>query len=432
MAASLVPAARTLSDPMRLLRFLAALLAFITGSAALSHALPGTAALLDFGHSSVVLELDMPLDQFELGFRHPVMDAPMRTVERYPRELRAYIAEHVRPIAPDGRPWRVRVDRLRVEPATDTTPVDLIVKLTLTPPPGAPVRRFRLNYSVINDQVMTHTVLVFARSDWRNGVMAQDPVLLGTVRWLSTGIEVNRAEGSFWTGFKGVFRLGMRHISEGTDHLLFLLALLLPAPLLREGRRWGGYGGARHAFAQLATLVTAFTLGHSLTLIVGAVAPVTIPTRPVEVAIALSILASALHAWRPLLRGREAWVAAGFGLIHGFAFSQVIAGGGLDGWHKAAAVLGFNLGIEVVQLLVIAVTVPWLILLARSGRYTPVRVAGAAFAGVASLAWVLERVTDRPNPISASLEGLLATCPWLLVMLALLALGATWSRRAAA
>lgn len=419
---------------MRLFRLLAALLALLAGSAALAHALPGTAALLDFHRADVGLELDLPLDQLQLGFKQPITDAPDRAVARYGPELRTYLLAHVQPIAPDGRGWAVRVDDLHVQPATDASPTDLVAHLTLTPPTGAPVRQFRLDYSVINHEVMTHTVLVFARNDWENGVSAQQPALLGTVRWLTTGIDVDRAAGSFWTGFVGVFRLGMQHIAEGTDHLLFLLALLLPAPLLR-GRDeqgapwWGGYGGARYAFVRLARLVTAFTIGHSLTLIVGAVAPVTIPTRPVEVAIALSIFVSALHAWRPLLHGREAWVAAGFGLVHGLAFSQVIAGGGLDGWHKAAAVLGFNLGIEAVQLLVVAVTAPWLILLAKSGRYTPVRIAGAAFAAVASLAWALERVSGQTNPVSSLLEGLLAIAPWMLVALALLAVAAISVRK---
>lgn len=414
---------------MRLIRLLATLLALLAGSAALAHALPGTAALLEFHRADVGLELDMPLDQFELGFKQPVTDAPNQAVARYGTQLRAYLVAHVQPVALDGRPWSVRVDDMHVEPATDTSPTDMVAHLTLTPPPSAPVRRFRFNYSVINNEVMTHTVLVFARSDWENSVLGQSPALLGTVRWLTTGIDVDRAQGSFWTGFAGVFRLGMQHIAEGTDHLLFLLALLLPAPLLREGgRRWGGYGGARHAFARLARLVTAFTIGHSLTLIVGAVAPVTIPTRPVEVAIALSIFVSALHAWRPLLLGREAWVAAGFGLVHGLSFSQVIAGGGLDGWHKAAAVLGFNLGIETVQLLVVMVTAPWLILLARAGRYTPVRLAGAAFAGLASLAWALERVTGASNTGSALLEDLPAAVPYLLGGVALLAILSTIAR----
>lgn len=408
----------------RLLRWLAPLLLLMTGAAAFAHALPGTAALLDFGQRSVAMELDMPLDQFELGFKHPAMDAPLRTVERYPQELRRYLLDHVGAVAPDGRPWRVEVASMHVENGADAQHIDLVAHLTLTPPPGAPVRRFHLNYSVINHEVMTHTVLVFARSDWSNGVFGGEPQLLGTIRFLTTNIDINRGQGSFWTGFGGVFRLGMAHIADGTDHLLFLLALLLPAPLLREGaRRWGGYIGTRATLIRLAKLVTAFTLGHSLTLVIGAFGNVAMPVMPVEVAIALSIFVSALHAWRPLLHGREAWVAAGFGLVHGLAFSQVIAGGGLEGWNKAAAVLGFNLGIELVQLLVVAAVVPWLMLLAWSGRYTPVRLAGALFAAIASLAWALERVTGTANPVSASLEGLRGAAPWIVVGLAVIAIG---------
>ncbi|WP_267397102.1 MULTISPECIES: HupE/UreJ family protein [unclassified Sphingomonas] len=416
---------------LSLIKWLAALLLLISGAAVLAHALPGTAALLDFRRSDVGLELDMPLDQFELGFKHPIMDAPGKTVERYPRELPAYLMAHVQPVAPDGRAWRVRVDSLKVDENLDLGHADLVAHLTLTPPPGAPTRRFRFNYSVINHEVMTHTVLVFARSDWANGVFGADPQLLGTIRFITTGLDVNRDEGSFWNGFTGVFRLGMEHIADGTDHLLFLLALLLPAPLCRQGSRaWGAYIGTRQTLVRLAKLVTAFTLGHSLTLIIGVFGSIPVPARPVEVAIALSIFVSALHAWRPLLRGRETWVAAGFGLVHGLAFSQVIAGGGLDGWNKAAAVLGFNLGIESVQLLVVAAVVPWLMLLAWSGHYRPVRLAGAAFAAVASLGWALERISGTANVVSASLEGLRASAPWLVLVLAIAAsLVAAFSHR---
>ena len=407
------------------LAWLVAAVYLTAAGAAGAHALPGTAALFDFGQNSVALELDMPLDQFEEGFKHPVMDLPLLTVERYPAALRAYLIEHVDPVAPDGRHWRVEVESLRVEPATKTTPIDLVAHLRLTPPPGAPLHRFRFNYSVINHEVMTHTVLVFARSDWSNGAVAHDPELLGTIRWLTTGIDVHRDEGSFLQGFVSVFRLGMQHILEGTDHLLFLLALLLPAPLLRgKAWRWGDYGGAKHAAMRLTGLVTAFTLGHSLTLILGAILPVQIPSKPVEVAIAVSILVSALHAWRPLLNGRERWVAAGFGLIHGLAFSQVVAGAGLDGWRKAAAVLGFNLGIEAVQLMVVAVVAPWLILLAKAGRYTTVRLIGAGFAAVASVAWAIERVSGHDNTVSQALVRLPDVAPFLLAGLALAALSA--------
>lgn len=406
-----------------LLRWCAAVLILVSVTPALAHALPGTSVSLDFHQREVGMEIVLPLDQFELGFKRPVMDDPAHLVERYPQALPAYLRDHIELVASDGRRWRVAIDSLKVDRNLSAGHDDLIAELMLIPPPGAPVRQFRINYSVINHEVMTHNVLVFARSDWQNGVLGAEPQLLGTIRFTITGIDIDRARGSFWTGFSAVFDLGVEHIAEGTDHLLFLLALLLPAPLIRRrDGRWGGYAGTRTTLIRLAKLVTAFTIGHSITLILGAFGNIAIPSKPVEVAIALSIFASALHAWRPLLRGREAWVAAGFGLVHGLAFSQIIAGGGLEGWNKAAAVLGFNLGIEAVQLLVVALVVPWLILLARAGRYTPIRLVGAVFAAITAIGWAIERLTGAANLVSRGAEVTSSIAPILLASLALIAI----------
>jgi len=415
--------------------FAALLLLLVPGAAAFAHALPGTAAMLDFSRDDVSLELVMPLDQFELAFKHPVMDDPMRVAERYPVQLREYLLRNIHPIAPDGREWNVDLQDLHVEPTEGPERADLVARLLLTPPEGAPLRQFRFDYSVINDEVMTHNVLVFARSDWNNGVFGAEPEFLGTLRFTTTGIDIDRDEGSFWQGLVGVFRLGMAHIAEGTDHLLFLLVLLLPAPLVREGRRrWGGYVGARTTLVRLAKLVTAFTLGHSISLAASVFAPVSLPSQPVEIAIALSILVSALHAWRPVLGGREVWIAAAFGLVHGLAFAQVLAGGGLEGWNKVAAVLGFNLGIEMVQMLVVAAVAPWLMLLARAGRYALLRIGGAVTASLAALAWASERISGTGNIVTSLLENIPAVAPWLfagLVGAALLAVLAGRSGRIA-
>lgn len=82
----------------------------------------------------------------------------------------------------------------------------------------------------------------------------------------------------------------MRHIAEGTDHLLFLLALLLPAPLLVFRPRWAGFAGVRHSVLQILKVVTAFTIGHSITLALAALGLVRVPSRPIEILIAFSIL----------------------------------------------------------------------------------------------------------------------------------------------
>ena len=128
-------------------------------------------------------------------------------------------------------------------------------------------------------------------------------------------------------------------------------------------------------------------------------------------------------------------MAAGFGLVHGLAFAGSLAGLHLPAGPLAGSILGFNLGIELMQLLVIALTVPWLVLLSQTPAYPAVRVVGAAGAGAAALAWVLERTVLDTTPFSAGIARLLAGAPWLLAALAAGALASYWrvrSRAAAA
>lgn len=119
---------------------------------------------------------------------------------------------------------------------------------------------------------------------------------------------------------------------------------------------------------------------------------VRVPSRPVEALIALSILVSAIHALRPFFPGREAWIAAFFGLIHGLAFASTLDRLGLSRWDRIGGILAFNLGIEAMQLMVVALILPSLLLLSRTRAYTWLRVSGAISASVASSAWIAERV----------------------------------------
>jgi len=205
----------------------------------------------------------------------------------------------------------------------------------------------------------------------------------------------HRASTREWLGAMArasLFRLGMRHIAEGTDHLLFLLALLLPAPLLVSGSRWAGFAGLGHSLLRILGVVTAFTVGHSLTLLLSALGALRVPGRPVEVLIAFSILVSAIHALRPLFPGREALIAGWFGLIHGLAFASSLGDLGLGRSERVVNVLAFNLGIEAMQLLVVAATLPSLLLWSRTGGYSVIRIGGALFASCASLGWMAERI----------------------------------------
>jgi hypothetical protein len=212
--------------------------------------------------------------------------------------------------------------------------------------------------------------------------------------------------------FAGLFQLGIRHIAEGTDHLLFLLVLLLPAPLLVSGSRWSVPVGVRQSLFRILGIVTAFTIGHSITLTLAAVGAVKVPTRPVEVLIAVSIFVSAVHAFRPIFPGKEAWIAAFFGLIHGLAFAATLGRLGFGRWERVAGILAFNLGIETMQLLVVAVILPSLILLSKTAAYPVLRIAGAIFAGAASLGWMAERLLDIQTPVDTIVNGVARYALW--------------------
>ncbi len=219
-----------------------------------------------------------------------------------------------------------------------------------------------------------------------------------------------------WTsrvGFASVFRLGMRHIAEGTDHLLFLLALLLPAPLMVVGSRWAGYAEVRSSLLRILKIVTAFTIGHSITLMLAASGLIRVPIRPIEVLIAFSILISAIRAFRPMFPGREAHIAAFFGLIHGLAFAATLEKLGLGRWERVGGVLAFNLGIETMQLIVVAAILPSLMLLSRTRGYRFLRISGAAFAGFASLGWIGERLFDLHGSVNAVVGVVAHHADWI-------------------
>ena len=248
-------------------RLLPALVFLVAAIPAWGHPMPSSAVVLRLHRGGIDAELTLPISELAVGWEKPLPREAFRTVRQYGDELMEYVRAHVHPTAPDGRPWTVTVRELI--PVDEQEP-DVRVVLTMSPPPGAPADRLTFGYDAIFHHLITHTAVVTLASDWRNGVFGEDQVLLGTMRDTNAAIVIDQSGGSWFRGFAAMFRLGMRHIAEGTDHLLFLLALILPAPLVAAGGRWRGYAGGATAFRRIVKVVTAFTLGHSVTLVLGA------------------------------------------------------------------------------------------------------------------------------------------------------------------
>lgn len=145
------------------------------------------------------------------------------------------------------------------------------------------------------------------------------------------------------TGWLGFIAMGVEHIVGGIDHLLFLVALLA---LVR-------------GFWPTVTIVTAFTVAHSVTLSLAALGLVDVPSRIVEPLIAASIVWVALeNVLAPSGAGRRWLVAALFGLVHGLGFASALGELGLPPDAMVRALIGFNVGVELGQLAFIAVVLP--------------------------------------------------------------------------
>lgn len=195
--------------------------------------------------------------------------------------------------------------------------------------------------------------------------------------------------------FAAIVKEGVVHIWTGYDHMLFLLALLLPAVLAREEGRWSPRDRFGEVAWDVARVVTAFTAAHSITLSLAALGLVSLPSRFVESSIAASVVVAAANNVRPFLR-QDRWLAAFvLGLMHGFGFSSTLADVGLARGTLLSTLVGFNAGVEVGQLAVVAVFLPAAFAARRTGVYRGAVLRGGSIViALVGLLWLVERAFD--------------------------------------
>ncbi|WP_457097972.1 HupE/UreJ family protein [Lysobacter sp. P5_B9] len=254
--------------------------------------------------------------------------------------------------------------------------------LAQCPAPAGTRMRMRVRYDLLFAQDPQHRVLVTLRQG--------AGVRTATVRTDARTVVLGAAPDRPFTDF---LREGVHHILIGYDHLAFLLSLLLPAALLRQHGEWLPAEGFRRVLTQVLGIVTAFTLAHSLTLSLAALGWVTPASRWVEPAIAISVLLAAINNVRPLIT-RRAWVVGfGFGLIHGFGFAGALGELGLPTTTRLLALVGFNAGVELGQLVVVCAVLPGLFLLRRARWYagTAMPLLSLGICAVAAT-WLWQRV----------------------------------------
>jgi hypothetical protein len=347
-----------------------------------AHPMPTSAVLLDVGSGKVGGEIVLPLDRLAVALNRPL--TPAQAIGPLRAQLERYTQSHIRATGTGGRPWSVTVGGAHIDRN------DLVMVLTLTPPDGK-VTDFDLHYDVIINQLVTHKAIATIRTRSTKTTSVRRPETLGVFGWNTKLLHVD-ANGVSWPrGFLATIGLGVQHITEGADHLLFLLMLLIPAPLVVSRGGWRRGGDGRRSVIRVVHVVTAFAIGHSVTLALATLGLIHVPARIVESLIALSILVSAVHALRPLVPRGEPIIAAGFGLVHGLAFAALFGDLGLSGGALVSSLLGFTIGIELTQLLVVALMMPSLYVLSQTRAYGVLRPALALVGLALSAAWLLER-----------------------------------------
>lgn len=380
--------------PIHLLQWaLALLLAWCLGGPAWAHSSSNSYLNFSVREGVPVLRVDVPLRDVDLW-----LDLD------HDRDGQVTWAE-VSPRAPELLAWmRAGLAIQAGEAACDLTPDDLQASehadglhlsvewaVACATPPTQTGVPWTLRYSLLFERDHLHRGLL--RIDSPEAPDAPGSAILSPER-PSTQLLLTQPSA---LGVLGHYVVeGVWHIWIGLDHILFLLSLLVLAPLLPGRERvsqWAAQDQFKTVWLQVLAVVTAFTVAHSITLSLAVLKWVELPGSVVEPVIALSVVLAALNnlwGWGGVRRWR---LAFGFGLIHGFGFASVLVDLGLPAQALALALGGFNLGVELGQLAIVAVFLPLAWWLRHTAFYRwGVVVGGSLAMALLASVWLVQRV----------------------------------------
>ena len=369
--------------------------------------------LQDSIHGSVQMTVDDLNKVLDLDLRDGMTPAELRP---YLPAVREYILDHLEVSSVLG-----------AHPVTFT---DEIITLelrngyvvgngfTLGNTPSVP-DALQVSFDPVFEADDTHRAFALIEYNWKAGIHNNESMI--SLRFAPGDIgpkELDLSDVSVWKGVRAMIVSGMYHIYIGLDHILFLIALLLPSVVYRARTRpavgaagvitlpgtqtaggWVPVTRFQPAFIYVLQIVTFFTIAHTITLSLAALGLVQLPGYIVESLIALSIALAALHNLYPLFRNDGMIIAFVFGLFHGFGFASVLGEVGLRGEYMTWSLLGFNVGVELAQVLIICLVFPILYALRKTAVYKYLLYGGSALLIVVAMYWFVERLFDVNIPI---------------------------------
>jgi hypothetical protein len=300
-----------------------------------------------------------------------------RELKAHQEEIKSYVLEHIQ-IKSDGEVCHKKITDFEVYRRVHQS----YIKLPMTLDCKSPKRAITLDYDLFFDVDKDQKAFVkLSPKDKPQIMSARTPQL-----------HLTRTQHSLYESFKEFVIEGIWHIWIGFDHILFLLMLIVPSVyhLSQKGHL------PREKFSdvlkEILKITTAFTLAHSITLALSITNIITLNVTFVEVAIALSVLFTALNNIFTFTTKSTWMIAFAFGLIHGFGFANVL--------HElidkkegfAAMLVGFNLGVEIGQLAIVMALLPLLFFLRKSNFYQKFIMIGfSSLTAIIALLWAIER-----------------------------------------
>ena len=305
----------------------------------------------------------------------------------------------------------------------------LMLNFTLEDIPQVP-DALDIYYNVLFDVDPTSQCLQVVEYNWKAGIHNNESISSLIFGPSNTNQQLDLTEASLTQGIMTMIGSGMHHIFIGLDHILFLLALLLPGVVTRSGSgtieqsgstpqgsslfpsflktyatAWTPNEKFKSSFIYVIKIVTFFTIAHTITLSLAALRLINLPGAFVESVIALSIALAALNNIYPMLKeGKEWLIAFVFGLFHGFGFASVLADVGLGGDFMVLSLLGFNIGVEVGQIMIVLLIFPVLFLLRKTQIYRPLLIYGSIFLILVALNWFVDRSLGTDLPLDNLVE----------------------------
>jgi hypothetical protein len=367
-----------------------------------------------------------------LGLDLPESGAAMEALGDDLDLVQAYTLDHFA-MGVDGDEWTIRMEDDGVEVLDIEIPY-VILPFTVEETFAEVPKRFEVELDAMIEAIDDYSVLLHIGTYWEAGIYANEAESLLVYQADKTVQTVDLGESSWWRGFRGTVDLGVDHIRIGTDHILFILTLVLPAVLVFDmaRKRWEPEPTFGSALWRITKIATMFTIAHSITLTIAGLGWLDLPGKPVEALIAASIIAAALHNIRPVFANREWAIAFGFGLFHGLGFAGLLADLGLDRTNRFWSLFGFNVGVELGQLAIIIGVFPALFLLRRLPFYVRFMHIASLLMAVVAFGWAIERVFEVDLKVNSLVDPVMDYPRVLLPLAVLTAVAALLHLRARA